>query len=333
MFAHRFSIRLSLAVGLVCIVGCAGSSSSEPAPAADGPPKTATRARPKPRLPGRGGPRVAAPGTTELELAVAAAKAGELDVAIQKSRDAIAKNPRLERAHLLLGSSCSMVGNDACEAAAYEAGLEAIPTSVALQREMGFLLLRQGQVDEGVRRLEAARNAKTPVEPELLADLAFAYKMAGRLEDARRTVDAATAAAPNCVACLLASGEVALAERDFGGAEAAFAAAVQKDPANADARRSEAKAVFLAGDTERAADLYLDLAKKAPEDLRLQVQAGQVLMKAKRNKEAVTRLQAAAELLPDEPKLLSLLADAQAAAGMTAAAKKTRAQMKALSAP
>lgn len=313
-----------LAAPLLVAAGC--KSSPEPKEAA--PEQSDVRTPRRSRLPGPGGRRAAqGPGQVELAEAMAAAKAGKLDITVDRSRAATAANPRLEQAWLLLGSACSMMGNDPCEAAAYRGGLEAIPTSVALQREMGFYLLRQGNVAEGVKRLEKARASSQPVDPTLLADLAVAYKMAGRLPEARKTAEAAIAADGACVQCRLAMGEIAFAEKDFAAAEAAFAAAVQKAPDNVEARRSQAKAVYLGGDVARAARLYVDLAKRAPDDVRVQVQAGQVLMEAGQPDEAVARFAAASKLYPDEPKLLEMLAGAQEAAGDEAGAALTRKQM------
>lgn len=317
---------LALTLAALPALGTA-SCKSTPAPESNGAAQPAERPRVprRSRLPGPGG-RGAGPGQAELAAAIEAAKAGNLEATVDRSRAAAAANPRLEQAWLLLGSACSMLGNDPCEAAAYRDGLEAIPSSVALQRELGFYLLRQGNVPEGVRRLEQARDSSDPVPASLLADLAVAYKMAGRLEEARATATAAIAADDRCVECRLALGEVAFAEKDFAGAEAAFAAAVERAPDNVEARRSQAKAAYLGGDVDRAAELYARLAERAPDDVRVQVQAGQVLLEAGRAQEAVARLEAATGLVPDQPKLLELLAAAQEAAGDPKAAAATRAR-------
>jgi tetratricopeptide (TPR) repeat protein len=319
--------RAGLLVSLLLAASLGAGCRSAPAT-----PDASERAAPPPRrsrLPGRGA-RAAAPGQAELEAALAAARAGDLGTARAKSEAAIEKNPRIEQAYLLLGSTCAMQGNDACEAAAYERGLATLPKSVALQREMGFLRLRRGEIEAGIRQLEAARDASAEVDPGLLADLAVAYEMAGDLDRARATASAAVEADPGCVSCHLAAGEIALAGERFSDAEAAFARAVQKAPRNVEARRSRAKAVFLSGDLPRAVELYLDLARRAPEDVRVRVQTAQVLMRAKRPADAVPHLRAASELLPEEARLLDLLAEAEAEAGLESAAEATRARAAAL---
>lgn len=325
----------SLFAALFAAAGCATATSQSAEPeragsSAEARPGGSKSTVPRSRLPGRGATAERVPGQAELESALRAAQAGDLEAAMTKSRAAIDKNPRLEQAYLLLGSSCALEGNDACEAEAYGQGLEVLPGSAALEREMGFFLLRQGRVAEGVARLESAQ--KKQPSPALLADLAVGYKMAGDLDKARATASAAVTQDPSCLGCHMARGEIALAEKRFDAAEAAFKAAADLDPGNVEARRAQAKAVFLAGDLTRAADLFVDLARRAPDDLRVRVQTAQVLLKAQRAKDAVAHLEAAAQMMPDEPKLLALLADAQAQAGEAAAAERTRERAAALEA-
>lgn len=325
-----------LGAGGAACATTASSETAEPTAASPAASKTAETVAPSPRkpplrrrsvLPGRGQAR---PGQAQLDAALAAAASGDLDGAVEGSEAAIQANPRLEQAYLLLGSSCALQGNDACEASAYQRGLEQLPESLPLQRELGVFLLRQGEVAEGLSRLESARASTPAPPPELIADLAVAYKMAGDLERARSTANTAVEASAKCTQCYMAQGEIAFAEKDFAAAEAAFARAVGLDPTSVEARRSQAKAAFLAGDVPRAAELYTDLAGRTPEDVRVQVQAGQVLMAAERAPEAVARFRAAVALYPKEPKLLELLARAQEAAGDTKGAKATRAAAAAL---
>ncbi len=295
------------------VAGCASAS-----PPAEKKPTWPSGKEP-PSPPRRG-------GQAPLDEALSAARAGNLELAIAKSREAIEAAPQLEQAYLLLGSSCAMLQDEGCEREAYASGLSAVPKSAALQREMGFLLLRDGDVADGVAALEAARSAKSPPPAEWLADLAIAYKMAERFEDAEATAALAVSADPKCLPCLLAQGTIRAAASDFPGAEAAFAAGIELAPDNLEARRSLAKAVLQGGDVNRAADLFLDIARRAPEDVRARLQAGQVLLKAGRPKDAVVELGAASDLLPEEPRVLELLADAQKKAGQPAAAKATRAK-------
>lgn len=311
-----------------CASSAPPSATSPSSRKASASASASTGVPPPSRLSGRGPTKP--PGQKALDAALAAARAGDLTTAVAQSRAALEHDPKLERAYLLLGSACALQENDACEAQAYRAGLEALPESSALHQEMGFFLLRQGRTEQAIRRLEQARAMSSPPSPDLLADLAFAYKMRGDLNLARTTAEAAIASDEGCLKCRMAMGEIALADKDFKAAEAAFAAAVNIDEKNLEARRSRAKSAFLAGDVQRAADLYLDLAARSPDDVRVRVQTGQVLLQAKRPAEAVEELQAADRLLPNQPGLLKLLARAQAEAGDAQAARSSRRKARAL---
>jgi tetratricopeptide (TPR) repeat protein len=314
--------RLALsALALALSAACAGS----PPPPAEPPPPATNR---PPRRPGVG--PGAKPGQAELEAAIAAAKANDLDTAIQRAHDAIAKNPSLEHAYLLLGSSCGMKEDLACERAAYERGLEAIPRSAPLRKELGLLLLQQGEVDAAVKRYEEANELSGGQTPEYMADLGYAYVYAGRLAEA---VDLSTRALQldaRCFTCAMTLGQAKLTSRDFPGAVSAYRAARDIDPQSEDAQLGLAKAHFLAGQLEPAGDLYEAMVKASPDDGRLRVQAAQVAMAAKRYEDAVAHLQVVAAANPDEKPLLQLLLEAQTKAKDTQGAAATKARLKKL---
>src|SRR5688572_33032817 len=89
----------------------------------------------------------------ELEAAMKAARDNNLDAAIERSKAAIEKNPQLEQAYLLYGSSCAMK-EDPCEVEAYQAGLEALPTSAALKKAMALVHLQKNEMDQAIKMLE-----------------------------------------------------------------------------------------------------------------------------------------------------------------------------------
>lgn len=319
MTCFRYPARgglFAIPCGLILLTACSGSTPSEE--------KVVSQATPPRRAPN------SPPGEAELQAAKTAASEGKLSAAIALSRSAIEANPRLEQAYLLLGSSCSIEGNDVCEQAAYQDGLDALPASALLQREMAFFQLRKGQIQEGVRGLEKARSMSNPVKADLLADLAIAYKMAGNIEGANKTIAESIKLDPNCLPCYMAQGEIAASQKDYAAAQEAYQSAIDKAPDSVEARRSLAKTVYLSGDVDRAATLYLRLAESADQDVRVQVQAGQVLMAAKRPGEAVARFEAAQKLVPPNPKLYEMLAKAYDAAGDKTKATAVRAEAKAL---
>lgn len=314
--------RLALSSALLLAAACA--STPPPAPAE---PPSPSSARP-PRRPGFG--PGAKPGQAELEAAIAAAKANDLDQAIQRANAAIEKNPNLEHAYLLLGSSCGMKDDLQGERAAYERGLEALPRSAAIRRELGLLLLQVGEVEQAVKRYEEANDLTGGQDPEYMADLGYAYVFAGRLQEAVDLSSRALKLDERCFTCAMTLGQAKLTSRDFPGAVAAYGTARQLDPSSDDAQLGLAKAHFLAGQVGPAGDLYEAMVQAHPEDGRLRVQAAQVAMAAKRYKDAVKHLEVVAAANPDEKPLLELLLEAQTKAGDKKGAAATKARLKKL---
>ena len=275
-------MRYATIILVLLFTACASGSAPKSSPA-----ETTTKAR-KPRRPSIAPGR--APGQAELEAAVAAAKAGQLDQGYERCLAALKKNPNLEHAYLLAGSICAMKGDVVCERQQYEDGLNALPRSSALLRERGLLHLQEGQYAEAVAKYELATEITGGRSPEALADLAYAYVYVDRLKEADVLAKTATSLDPKCFTCQMALGQVKLSNKDFPAAVAAFAAARDLRPKDPDARRSEAKAHFLAGQVEQAGTLYEALVAEYPDDGRLLVQAAQVAMAAGRHSDAVTHL-------------------------------------------
>ncbi|MEO1337123.1 MAG: tetratricopeptide repeat protein, partial [Myxococcota bacterium] len=268
-------------------------------------------------------PRSLSAGQRELQAAIAAAKAGNLDEALQRTRLAIQANPNLEHAYLLNGSVCAMMAKPACEREAYDRGLEALPQSSALLKERALVHLQQGEYADAVQKYEKARAITQDRSADTLADLAYAYIFVDRLAEAKDLADRAVELAPACFTCQMARGQVSLSRRDFSTAVSAFEAAQALLPEDPDAARSVAKAKFLNGEIEAASVLYERLVKNQPDDGRLRVQAAQVAMKAGRYQAAVIHLQVVAAANPHQKKLLEFLAKAQEKAGDKQGAKAT----------
>lgn len=291
--------------------------------------KPPTSKRPPKRPPRRPG-MASKPGQAELEAAIAAAKAGDLERAIARSNDAIEKNPTLEHAYLLLGSSCAMKNDSECERAAYQRGLEAIPRSARLKKEMGLWYLGQGKVGEAVKAYEEANQLTGDKEPEYMADLAYAYVYAGKLDDAQRLAERALGLDARCFTCAMSLGQASLSKRDFPAAKGAYGKALSMDPKSFEAKHGLAKAEFLAGNLDAAADHYGALVDARPEDYRLRVQSAQVSMARGAYKEAAKNLKVVADANPKEKALLELLLEAQTKAKDRKGAAATKKQLRSL---
>ena len=322
-YAAGLRPRLLLAP-LLLLIGACASQPPPPPPAGDEPPAQAARPPRRPGAPGQ------SPGQRELDEAIKAARANDLATTLERCRAAIAKNPNLEHAYLLWGSTCAMKEDAGCEREAYETGLRALPRSVALHREMAFLELQSGRAAEAIGLYERARALSEDRDAELLSDLAYAYAVAGRAEDAKTLARRAVEQDARCFHCNMMLGEVLLGAGDGSGAASAYAAASRLDPASADARLGEAKARVVAGELERARELFAELVAKDPANPRLRAMAAQVAMKQKRPAEAIPHLLEVLKQQPDDRALLEYLLEAQKQAGDHAGVKETEKRLRAL---
>src|SRR5687768_15609484 len=100
------------------------------------------------------------PGQAELEAAMAAARKEDLDAAIERSKAAIDKNPQLENAYLLYGSSCGLKEDLACESDAYRQGLQALPNSASLKKAMALVHLQKNEMEQAIGMLEEVNDGK-----------------------------------------------------------------------------------------------------------------------------------------------------------------------------
>lgn len=335
-------IGLSLLTAAAVASACASST-----PAPEGGDLAGADARPErpPRRPGAPAPASDA-GARHLEAAekLAAPPSNDLEGAIRECRAAIAEDPRLEKAYLLLGSACSQRGGrgrgragDDCELAAYEDGLKALPDSAAILDARGLVRVEAGDLKGALGDLEHATSLD-PRDAKIMADLSYAYALAGRLKDAEALARRARAADPRSFEAAMALGEVLIREKDGKRAgeafEAARALAGKDDPeVLRDITRKIAVARALDGDDAKALELFEQvLAESKRSDPLLEVQIAGELMKLDRPKEAVKHMQSAVRESPDDPRYLGLLLQTQEKAGDKKGAQATRKRLAALGA-
>ncbi|MCK6547804.1 tetratricopeptide repeat protein [Myxococcota bacterium] len=316
------SPRALVAPGLVTLAlhGCA---STKPAEQPDTPPAEVKPSRPIQR-PGQG-PRSAA--GKELDAAIKAANAGDLDGAITSANAAIAKDPNLEKAYLLLGSACSMKDDLTCEKDAYDRGTTALPMSAALLAERGLLLLRTGDAKGAVADLERANELTKSNDPKIMADLAFAYAFVDRLDDGASLAAKARKLDPKSFDAASAHGEVLLRKRDGKGAEEAFRAALaltEDAEVKRQLNRQLALALALDGRYADALAIHDQLIAADAEDPVLRALAAEALLKLDRPKDAQKHMEVAVKLAPKDARFWSLLLETQQRAGDKKGAELTK---------
>lgn len=324
---YKRSVLLKLKLSLLSaglLVACA-SAPDQPGTA----PVAAPAAAAKPRL-APGSPAARRAAQTDLKRAIRAARAGDMATTAEACEAAITHDPQLEHAYLLLGSSYALRGQADKEAEVYRRGLKALPRSSAILREQGLLYMRAGLYPEAVGAYEQARELAQEPDPTLDADLAYAYLFVKRVDEARALAIKAYTDTPSCFACAMSYGQVCLSTKDYPHAVEAYARARALQPKDVDARRSHAKALFLAGQAAPALAIYRSLVVADPADARLKVQASQVAMAAGEPAEAAAYLQPLVADNPGSAPLLERLLAAQRAAKDAAGAATTAQQLNAL---
>jgi tetratricopeptide (TPR) repeat protein len=270
-------------------------------------------------------------GSRELDQAIKLAQKDDLDGAIAQAKAAIDQNPNLEKAYLLLASSCSIKNDDACEKDAYDRGVAALPGSAALINGRGFARLNGGDKANGVRDLERAVELSNRRDAKYMADLAYAYMVEQRMPDAESLAQKARALDPSCLEAHSVHGEILLRKKDGKGAVEAFSAASKLAPDEPSVKRQLAVALSMSDEHEQALSIFESLLKQSPKpDALLHVEAAGELMKLNRAKDAQKHMESAVKIAPDDQRLWSLLLQTQEKAGDKKGAAATKKKLAAL---
>jgi tetratricopeptide (TPR) repeat protein len=306
---------------LAALVAC----SSAPPPASPPPPTKKATERP-PRRPGFGG---GGAGKAELQAAIDAAKKNDIETTIAKCREAIEKNPNLEQAHLLLGSACSLKDDTKCERLAYEQGVDALPASLALRSELGFLELQQGNFDAAIAQYGKADEIAGGRNADVLAHLGYAHGLAGRMGKAVQLAEKSTSMDAKCARCAAIHGRLLISTKKIDDAVPMLERAVSLAADDIDAGHQLAKAYFLSTKYEQSVEVYARLVKQTG-DAGLMNELSVALMRAERYKEAAAVLEKLTDQFPNERTLFERLLEAQTKAGDKKGAKATKKKLRSM---
>ena len=269
-------------------------------------------------------------GGEELELAKRLARDGDTKGAMRAARAALEKNTTLEEAYLLLGSVCALKGDVGCAQTTYQAGTSAIPESARLFHARGMFSLELNAIEDAVVQLERAHSLTAGQDPEIAADLAYAYIFVERLDEAELLAAAARRQAPGSFAAAFTHGEVLLRKQRNQDAVAALRAALKITPDDQLARRRLAQALTQTGAYQTALEMYDSLIAGSKRDARLHAAKAGILLNMGRAKDAVAAITKAVRMAPREKKFLELLLQAQEKAGHKSGARSTRKKLRAL---
>jgi putative PEP-CTERM system TPR-repeat lipoprotein len=196
------------------------------------------------------------------------------------------------------------------------------PKDVPLLTLAASWSISQQQFDQAGQYLDDALKAK----PDDVSALA----MQARLQTAQRKTAAAQATFERILKVdpTNRTAFVGLAQQAESAGDAAGAARWieqwrKADPKAAEPRLLLARRAFATSDAEAGNKLLAEALATAPKDARVVNAAGQVLLEAGRNDEALTRLQEAVALSPDSPEYLLNVARTQVALNQPQAARES----------
>jgi tetratricopeptide (TPR) repeat protein len=238
------------------------------------------------------------PGEQELEFARACSRRGDHAGAAEAARRALALDPNLAEAEVILGWA-AWRANDAATAEAAAQRALALSPGIA-EAELLIAWARSQQNDaaeaEGAAQRALALNPKL-AQAELI--VAWARARDGDFAAAEAAAQRALAVDPNLPQAELIVARARHRANDPGAAEAAAQRALQLDPKLVHAANIAAQAATLRGDVERTVEYYRHLAGLEPNNVRWALKAVAALDLGGRIAEARRELDRLTEQWPD----------------------------------
>jgi tetratricopeptide (TPR) repeat protein len=235
---------------------------------------------------------------------------GDLPAAETAARRAVTLAPQAEAAHLLLADVVwrQHRGRDAVRVV--EAGLEAVPGSVAISLRLGFLHLMQNAPLPAVAAFRAVTRQPNAV-PQAWLGLTDALWRAKRVEEATAAARDAVAAHPRNVELRARLGQLLLAGGDADAARAAMAEVAADDPASEVVQLAMADALWRQGRRAEALAAAREVAAAAPDQPAVAARLGHLLLENGDIDEAAAQFQRAITLQPDLIPAWTGLCDAE----------------------
>lgn len=171
--------------------------------------------------------------------------------AVELLEQAVQADPDDAQLLALLGTAYMQAGDAGKGSEALARAVELDPNQAALRTQLALGRLASGDAGAAASELQAAVDlGQDLLQADVL--LVLTHLQAGRFDDARRAVDALEQRMPSGPVPANLRGLVLLAKRDFAGADAAFAQALERDPKFVVASVNRARASLAAGRPEQA---------------------------------------------------------------------------------
>lgn len=259
----------------------------------------------------------ALPGYAPAEVLTARLEAGEgqVDAAIRRLDEVLARHPGHEGAGLLKGDLLVQARRDTAGALAlFREVRGAHPRSVPAHVAVVGLLLAQGRLAEAKADF-AALQKLSPRHPDtqyLEANLALAAK---DFKAAREIAERLLAAAPGNVRVLLLAGAAEMGQQRFTLASGLFARALKVQPESGTVRQVLAQSLMKSGQADKALEVLKPLLDDPRTDATSLALAGQAWLLAGDSARAEATFQRALKATPGDSRLRTALALAQLTRG------------------
>jgi predicted Zn-dependent protease len=181
---------------------------------------------------------------------------------------------------------------------------------------VGNGLHRLGSTQEALTLLQEAIPASDDPAP-LYTEIAFIYHSTGKKEDAENAIAQALARNPDYPPALALRAFLKLEAGDLAGAAEDALNALRKNPTLADAHRTCWSAFYRLGQIQKAESALRAWISAVPLDPAPYQALADLLYRQKRYAEAGALTETALKLLPNDPHLLTFLAQAYASAGLS----------------
>lgn len=238
---------------------------------------------------------------------------GRLQEAIDSLEQSVQIEPNVLEPHLLLASALDKAGRGAAAQVQWKAALQLQPGSAVALDGLSKSLVTAREYDEAVRLLQPQVTAAAHTRDEALTiDLAYAYEMAGRMEDADAVLEPALRANPSSLPLTDALVTLRIHEVRFDEATTLGKKALQSHPKDLTAQRIYLRVLMLEGYSPEARKLGQTLLSAAPHDPELLYLNGDGERRSREYDAARKHLQEAVALDPDN-------ANARASLGMVLA--------------
>jgi tetratricopeptide (TPR) repeat protein len=204
------------------------------------------------------------PGSSRLTylLGLSLFSGGHAGAAIVSLKESVAIAPNVLQPHVILASALERLQRNDEAKSEWQTALRIDPHSVLALDGVARALLREGKQVEVISLL-----GTSPVEEDLIADLAQSYVALKRFEDASGLLTSGLHKKPHSLRLANAMTQLELLQRHYQAAEIAAERSAKLHPDDAETQKLYLQTMVSAGSLQKARELAPKLLAQSPQDL------------------------------------------------------------------